>query len=47
MLVLTRRFNQSLMIGAPGKPETVVKVIIVEVRGDQVCLSFKAPEDSI
>lgn len=47
MLVLTRHLDQSLMIGDPGNPETVVEVVIVEVRGDQVRLGFRAPHDVV
>lgn len=47
MLVLTRRLDQSLMIGNPVKPETVVEVVVVEVRGDQVRLGFRAPGDVV
>lgn len=39
MLVLTRRANQSIMIG-----EDVV-VTVLEVRGDQVRLGIQAPRD--
>ena len=37
MLVLTRRLEQSVMIGDD------VKVTVVEIRGDQVRLGFDAP----
>ena len=37
MLVLTRRANQSIMIGAD------VVVTVLEVRGDQVRIGIKAP----
>ena len=37
MLVLTRRANQSIMIGHD------VKVTVLEVRGDQVRLGITAP----
>lgn len=39
MLVLTRRPNQSIMIGGN------VVVTVLEVRGDQVRLGIKAPHD--
>ena len=39
MLVLTRRPNQSIMIGGN------VVVTVLEVRGDQVRLGIKAPRD--
>ncbi|MDW8051959.1 MAG: carbon storage regulator CsrA [Armatimonadota bacterium] len=37
MLVLTRKVNQSIMIGDD------VEVIVLEVRGEQVRLGIKAP----
>jgi len=46
MLVLTRRLEESLMIGDPKDPkaaEKTVEVVVVEVRGDQVRIGFKAP----
>lgn len=39
MLILTRKTNQSIMIGDE------IEVIIVEVRGDQVKLGIKAPRN--
>lgn len=45
MLVLTRRLDQSLMIGDPANPGTIVEIIVVEVRGDQVRLGITAPKD--
>ncbi len=39
MLVLTRRANQSIMIGDD------VVVTVLEVRGDQVRLGIKAPRE--
>ena len=39
MLVLTRRPNQSIMIGGN------IVVTVLEVRGDQVRLGIKAPRD--
>ncbi|HNY10980.1 MAG TPA: carbon storage regulator CsrA [Candidatus Wallbacteria bacterium] len=38
MLVLTRKNNQSIMIGDQ------IEIIVVEVRGDQVKLGIKAPK---
>ncbi len=46
MLVLTRRLDQSLMIGEPKDPEAdenAVEVIVVEIRADAVRLGFRAP----
>ena len=39
MLVLTRKVNQSIMIGDQ------IKVIVVDVRGDQVKLCIEAPKE--
>jgi carbon storage regulator len=39
VLVLTRRPNQSIMIGAD------IVITVLEVRGDQVRLGIKAPRD--
>lgn len=39
VLVLTRRANQSIMIGSD------VVVTVLEVRGDQVRLGIQAPRD--
>ncbi len=44
MLVLTRRLDQSIMIGDPNKPEECYEVRVVEVRGDQVRLGTIAPK---
>ena len=45
MLVLTRRLDQSIMIGDPARPEECFEVQVVEVRGDQVRIGTKAPRD--
>lgn len=48
MLVLTRRVKQSLMLGDPLDPnaeENAVEVVVVEVRGDHVRLSIRAPRE--
>lgn len=39
MLVLTRKLNESIMIGDS------VEVTVVEVKGEQVKLGIKAPKD--
>ncbi|MCS7204280.1 MAG: carbon storage regulator CsrA [Leptospiraceae bacterium] len=39
MLILTRKTNQSIMIGDE------IEIVIVEVRGDQVKLGIKAPKN--
>ena len=38
MLVLTRKTSQSIMIGE-------IEVTVIEIRGDQVRLGIKAPQD--
>ena len=43
MLVLTRRLDQSIIIGDPADPESAVEIIVTEVRGDQVRLGIQAP----
>ena len=42
MLILTRRTDQSIVIGDPQKPEECIEVV-VEVPGDQVRLGVQAP----
>lgn len=39
MLVLTRKLNQSIIIGDN------VEIIVLEVRGEQVRIGIKAPKD--
>jgi carbon storage regulator len=39
VLILTRKINQSIMIGDQ------IEIIVVEVRGDQVKLGIKAPKN--
>jgi carbon storage regulator len=39
MLVLTRKVNQSIVIGDG------IEVVVLEVRGEQVRLGIKAPRD--
>ena len=39
MLVLTRKVNQSIVIGEG------IEVVVLEVRGEQVRLGIKAPDD--
>ena len=43
MLVLTRRTDETIMIGDPKNPEECIEVVVVEVRGDQVRLGVQAP----
>lgn len=39
MLVLTRKKNQSIMIGDD------IEIVVLEIRGEQVRLGIKAPKD--
>jgi carbon storage regulator len=41
MLVLTRRANQSIIIGRNGE----IKITVLEVRGDQVRIGITAPRE--
>lgn len=43
MLVLTRRLDQSIIIGDPEKPEDCIEVVVVEARGDSVRIGVQAP----
>lgn len=42
MLVLTRKVNQSIIIGDQG-----IEVVVLEVRGEQVRIGIKAPRDVV
>ena len=46
MLVLTRRTDETIMIGDPKKPEECIEVVVVEVRGDQVRIGIQAPRET-
>ncbi|MCW5935292.1 MAG: carbon storage regulator CsrA [Fimbriimonadia bacterium] len=39
MLVLTRKVNQSIMVGDD------IEIVVLEVRGDQVRIGIQAPRD--
>ena len=45
MLVLTRRLDQTIMIGDPKSGEAPIEITVIEVRGDQVRLGIAAPRD--
>lgn len=47
MVVLTRRPSEAITLGAPLHPDDalLIEVTLVSVRGDQVQLGIKAPED--
>ena len=39
MLVLTRKYNQSIMIG------DAIEIVVVDIKGDQVKLGIRAPRE--
>ena len=43
MLVLTRRTDETIMIGDPRKPEECIEVTVSGVKGDQVRIGVQAP----
>lgn len=43
MLVLSRKKNESLVIGAPGPGQ--ITVVIVDIRGDKVRMGIEAPKE--
>ena len=43
MLVLTRKVNQSILIGDPNGSAEPIEIVVVEGRGDQVRLGIAAP----
>ena len=43
MLVLTRKTDQSILIGDPNGGTEPIEVVVVEIRGDQVRLGIVAP----
>jgi carbon storage regulator len=45
MLVLTRRAEQSVVVGGAAGFERVVKVTVLEIKGTQVRLGFEADAD--
>jgi carbon storage regulator len=44
MLVLSRKKNESIVLGPPGEP-LAVNVVIVEIRGDKVRLGIEVPRE--
>ena len=46
MLVLTRRVDQSIIIGDPRKPEECIEVTVSGVKGDQVRIGVQAPRET-
>ena len=45
MLVLTRKTDQSILIGDPNGGTEPIEVVVVEIRGDQVRLGVAAPRN--
>ena len=45
MLVLARKSNESVVVGAADNLQEVVRVTVVEVRGGTVKLGFRADDD--
>ena len=43
MLVLTRRTDETIMIGDPKKPEECIEVTVTGVKGDEVRIGVNAP----
>jgi carbon storage regulator len=41
MLVLTRRMRESVVIGGADRPERLLKVTVLEIRGAKVRLGFE------
>jgi carbon storage regulator len=44
MLVLSRKKNESVVLGPPGQT-LAVEVVVVEIRGDKVRLGIQVPRD--
>ena len=42
MLILSRKTQESVMVGGPGSTEHLLKVTVVEIRGGYVRLGFEA-----
>jgi carbon storage regulator CsrA len=42
MLILSRKTQESVMVGAPGSTDRLVKVTVLEIRSGYVRLGFEA-----
>jgi carbon storage regulator len=42
MLVLSRKNNESIVVGGPGPFEQLLKVTVLEIKNDRVRLGFEA-----
>jgi carbon storage regulator len=45
MLVLTRKRNESVVVGDANRGERLLKVTVLEIRGGKVRLGFEASSD--
>ena len=45
MLVLTRKCQESVVVGAPNIYERLLKVTVLDIRGGQVKLGFEVDSD--
>ena len=45
MLVLSRKSNESVVVGGAGRFEQVLKITVLEIRGVNVRLGFEADAD--
>ena len=45
MLVLTRKCDESVVIGAAKRFDRLIKVTVIEIRDGKVKLGFEAPDD--
>jgi carbon storage regulator CsrA len=45
MLVLTRRIQESVVVGRPGGVEPMLTVTVLEINGGKVRLGFKGDSD--
>jgi carbon storage regulator len=45
MLVLSRKSQEAVVVGAPNGYDRVVKVTVLEIRAGQVKLGFEADDD--
>ena len=45
MLVLARKSQESVVVGAAGNQHKTLRVTVIRVRGDRVILGFEADDD--
>lgn len=45
MLVLSRKSEEAVVVGGPGRLERLLKVTVLEIKGDRVKLGFEAESD--